>query len=150
MNHLVPSSPPPVPEAQAERPRGQDRHLSVPVRDLRLPIILVSLLVGGVILYAARPVLMPMGAGVAAHVFPGAGRRLSRASSTRTRRAGAGRRRPHVHGTGRYHLGHSPAVREPEQRDPSVSHQPQAQDCRCSRGWEGGRARAGTKRGEGS
>jgi predicted PurR-regulated permease PerM len=60
MNHLVASPTPPVPEAPVERPRGQDRRLSVPVRDLRLPIILVSFLVGGAILYAARAVLVPM------------------------------------------------------------------------------------------
>ncbi len=49
------------PEGHSDRPRGEDRRLSsVPLRPLRVLIILVSLLVGGVILYVAQAVLMPL------------------------------------------------------------------------------------------
>ena len=52
---------PRLPEGQADRPRNQDRQVSsAPVPNLRLPIVLVSVLVGGTILYMARAVLMPM------------------------------------------------------------------------------------------
>ena len=51
----------PPPEGHSDRPRGEDRRISsVPLRPLRVLIILVSLLVGGVILYVAQAVLMPL------------------------------------------------------------------------------------------
>jgi predicted PurR-regulated permease PerM len=51
----------PPPEGHSDRPRRQDRRISsAPLRPLRVLIILVSLLVGGVILYVAQAVLMPL------------------------------------------------------------------------------------------
>ena len=61
MSELIARPPPRLPEGQADRPRSQDRRVSsAPVRNQRLPIIVVSVLVGGTILYVAQAVLMPM------------------------------------------------------------------------------------------
>lgn len=61
MSQVAARTPSRLPEGQADRPRNQHRHVgSAPMRNLRLPIILVSLLVGGTILYVAQAVLMPM------------------------------------------------------------------------------------------
>ena len=60
MSELAARMPPRLPEGQADRPRSQDcRVSSAPVRDMRLPSVVVSVLVGGTILYVARAVLMP-------------------------------------------------------------------------------------------
>ena len=60
MGELATRTPPCLPEGQAARPRSQDcRVSSAPVRDMRLPSVLVSVLVGGTILYVARAALMP-------------------------------------------------------------------------------------------
>jgi Flp pilus assembly protein TadB len=61
LNERAARTRPPPPEGHTDRPRSQDRRVSsAPLRPLRLLIILVSLLVGGVILYVAQAVLMPM------------------------------------------------------------------------------------------
>jgi predicted PurR-regulated permease PerM len=61
MNERAARTRTPPPEGHSDRPRSQDRRISsAPLRPLRVLIILVSLLVGGVILYVAQAVLMPM------------------------------------------------------------------------------------------
>jgi predicted PurR-regulated permease PerM len=61
MSELAARTPPRLPEGQVDGPRKPDRRVSrAPARNLRLPIILVSVLAGGTILYLAQAVLMPM------------------------------------------------------------------------------------------
>jgi hypothetical protein len=55
MSELAARTPPRLPEGQVDGPRKPDRRVSrAPARNLRLPIILVSVLVGGTILYLRK------------------------------------------------------------------------------------------------